>query len=128
MVAEEPLTLQELGDEFGVSRERVRQLEARISGKLRVFLKESLGDDFQVDAEPERGGERPAPPHGPRDRMTPDSTGCLFVVSTPIGNLGDITRRAVEVLSQVPCVVAEDTAARARCCRPSPSRTKMCAR
>jgi RNA polymerase sigma-32 factor len=49
MVAEEPLTLQELGDEFGVSRERVRQLEARISGKLRVFLKESLGDDFQVD-------------------------------------------------------------------------------
>lgn len=50
MVAEEPLTLQELGDEFGVSRERVRQLEARISGKLRTFLKESLGDDFEVDS------------------------------------------------------------------------------
>jgi RNA polymerase sigma-32 factor len=38
MVAEEPLTLQELGDEFGVSRERVRQLESRIAGKLRTFL------------------------------------------------------------------------------------------
>ncbi|HEU4577379.1 MAG TPA: RNA polymerase factor sigma-32 [Polyangiaceae bacterium] len=48
MIAEDPLTLQELGDEFGVSRERVRQLEARISGKLRTFLKQELGDDFEV--------------------------------------------------------------------------------
>jgi RNA polymerase sigma-32 factor len=44
MVAEEPVTLQELGDHFGVSRERVRQLEARISGKLRTFLYQCLGD------------------------------------------------------------------------------------
>jgi RNA polymerase sigma-32 factor len=50
MIAEDPLTLQELGDEFGVSRERVRQLEARISGKLRVFLKDTLGDSFGVDS------------------------------------------------------------------------------
>jgi RNA polymerase sigma-32 factor len=50
MVAEDPLTLQELGDEFGVSRERVRQLEARISGKLRAFLKDTLGDSFGVDS------------------------------------------------------------------------------
>jgi RNA polymerase sigma-32 factor len=44
MVAEEPLTLQELGDEFGISRERVRQLEARLTAKLRVFLQAELGD------------------------------------------------------------------------------------
>lgn len=44
MIAEEPMTLQQLGDEFGVSRERVRQLEARINGKLRKFLLDSLGD------------------------------------------------------------------------------------
>jgi RNA polymerase sigma-32 factor len=44
MAAEEPLTLQELGDEFGVSRERVRQLEARLTNKLRDYLKEELGD------------------------------------------------------------------------------------
>jgi RNA polymerase sigma-32 factor len=50
MVAEDPLTLQELGDEFGVSRERVRQLESRIAGKLRAFLKDSLGDAFEVDS------------------------------------------------------------------------------
>ena len=44
MRAEDPLTLQELGDEFGISRERVRQLEARLTGKLRTYLKEELGD------------------------------------------------------------------------------------
>lgn len=48
LVADEPLTLQELGDEFGVSRERVRQLEARITGKLRAFLTERLGDAVGV--------------------------------------------------------------------------------
>ncbi len=44
ILAEEPRTLQELGDEFGVSRERVRQLEARVVERLRAFLKENLVD------------------------------------------------------------------------------------
>jgi RNA polymerase sigma-32 factor len=48
LIAEEPLTLQELGDRFGVSRERVRQLEARLTGKLRTFLKSELGDAVEV--------------------------------------------------------------------------------
>lgn len=33
----------------------------------------------------------------------------LFVVATPIGNLGDMTARALEVLGEVPVVFAEDT-------------------
>jgi RNA polymerase sigma-32 factor len=48
LVADEPLTLQELGDEFGVSRERVRQLEARLTGKLREYLKQTLGDAVEL--------------------------------------------------------------------------------
>ena len=40
MLAEEPLTLQEIGDEFGITRERVRQLESRIMGRLKQFLQE----------------------------------------------------------------------------------------
>ena len=35
--------------------------------------------------------------------------GTLYVVATPLGNLADLSARAVEVLSKVPVVAAEDT-------------------
>ena len=42
LMAEEPLTLQEIGDRYGISRERVRQIEERIKKRLKTqLLKES---------------------------------------------------------------------------------------
>jgi RNA polymerase sigma-32 factor len=48
LVADEPLTLQELGDRFGISRERVRQLEQRLTGKLREYLRDEIGGAAEV--------------------------------------------------------------------------------
>ena len=39
----------------------------------------------------------------------PGASGALFVVSTPIGNLADMTLRAIETLRTVALVLAEDT-------------------
>jgi RNA polymerase sigma-32 factor len=48
LVSDDALTLQELGDRFGISRERVRQLEQRLTGKLRDYLREEMGDAVEV--------------------------------------------------------------------------------
>ena len=41
--------------------------------------------------------------------MPEPATGALYIVSTPIGNMGDMSFRAVEILSSAALVIAEDT-------------------
>jgi len=45
----------------------------------------------------------------PGDSIAPSKRGTLFVVATPIGNLGDLSARAREVLRTAQLLVAEDT-------------------
>jgi RNA polymerase sigma-32 factor len=40
LLDEEPMSLQEIGTHFGVSRERIRQLESRVMGKLKASLED----------------------------------------------------------------------------------------
>ncbi len=47
LLSENPWSLQQLGDEFGVSRERVRQIEERITKKLKEYLAKQK--DFQAE-------------------------------------------------------------------------------
>ncbi|MBK9069504.1 MAG: RNA polymerase factor sigma-32 [Myxococcales bacterium] len=49
-LVEEPRTLQDIGDTYGISRERARQLEQRILGNLRVYLRQELGGAVDIDA------------------------------------------------------------------------------
>jgi RNA polymerase sigma-32 factor len=49
LLAEEPLTLQEIGDQYGISRERVRQLENRLKRKIKDYLLRELKDVKDLD-------------------------------------------------------------------------------
>jgi RNA polymerase sigma-32 factor len=46
---EEPSTLQEIGDEYGITRERVRQIEARLKKKLGAYLREQIPDINDIE-------------------------------------------------------------------------------
>jgi len=45
VLSENPHSLQELGDKFSVSRERVRQIEAKLKKRVESFLRNRFGED-----------------------------------------------------------------------------------
>jgi RNA polymerase sigma-32 factor len=52
LLTEEPVTLREIGEKYGISRERVRQIEERVKKKLKTYLNKELKDvsDFSGPA------------------------------------------------------------------------------
>src|SRR6266849_3888565 len=51
LIADQPLTLQQIGDHYGFSRERVRQIEAALTDRIRQHLREQI-PDFDLVAVP----------------------------------------------------------------------------
>jgi RNA polymerase sigma-32 factor len=49
-LTDEPLTLQEIGDRYQVSRERARQLEKRMLDRLKKFLEAEMGTAVDIEA------------------------------------------------------------------------------
>jgi RNA polymerase sigma-32 factor len=47
ILGDPPLTLQEVGDYFGITRERARQLEERVIAKMREQLQKAF-PDYQI--------------------------------------------------------------------------------
>ncbi|MCP4808269.1 MAG: sigma-70 family RNA polymerase sigma factor [Proteobacteria bacterium] len=45
----DPIPLSRLGERFGVSKERIRQIEARMRKRLRAFLEAELGDEIDFE-------------------------------------------------------------------------------
>jgi len=48
LLNEEPATLVQIAEKFGVTRERVRQIEERLKKRLRQYLEDELGDAVQI--------------------------------------------------------------------------------
>ncbi|WP_291323797.1 RNA polymerase factor sigma-32 [Desulfonatronospira sp.] len=44
LLAETPVTLREIGEKYGITRERVRQIEARLLGKIKSHIQENIED------------------------------------------------------------------------------------
>jgi RNA polymerase sigma-32 factor len=47
LLSPSPATLQEIGDHYGITRERVRQIEARLLKKLKAYLRERMAGYFE---------------------------------------------------------------------------------
>jgi len=51
LIADEPLTLQDIGTHWGVSRERARQIEASLVARMKKYMRENITDFDLVSEE-----------------------------------------------------------------------------
>jgi RNA polymerase sigma-32 factor len=56
LVAEDSVSLAVLGERYGVSKERIRQVEARIKRRLKIHLRRELGDEIDFEFNVPAGG------------------------------------------------------------------------
>ncbi len=49
LTSNDPRSLADIGEQFGVSKERIRQVEARMKKRLKVWLSEALGDEIAFE-------------------------------------------------------------------------------
>jgi len=52
LLAETPMTLNQIGDHYGISRERIRQIEERLIRKLREYLQKETPELADITVEP----------------------------------------------------------------------------
>lgn len=48
LLAEDPASLQEIGDKFNITREAIRQAEKKLMGKLKTYLQHQLSDALDI--------------------------------------------------------------------------------
>jgi RNA polymerase sigma-32 factor len=53
LIADEPLTLQEIGDRYGITREGSRQVEKKLLLRLKAFIKQEMGGGAEADGSPD---------------------------------------------------------------------------
>ncbi len=51
LMAHEPASLSDIGDRYKVSKERIRQIEARIKSRLKTFMQKELGEEMDFEFE-----------------------------------------------------------------------------
>jgi len=51
LMSEDPLTLDAIGQRFGVTRERARQIEAKLKDNVKSYLLKHLGTEVELSVE-----------------------------------------------------------------------------